>query len=191
MAPCATSKAIFRAFKLHGLAIRSDALHRLDNELNREPSLHVDDVIYAIKNSLDRKQLSTVITVDTIDQALETLLQVTEENNYQQIQVFNAFDIPQLKCVPSKNAYEVLYPTRTLRGTAEDRIELASNRYVFKLFLLIPRPFIRLFRFTLIEQRVRRNKLFSPPLLDDCTSSRYIQASCCETMNCRNEALMK
>ncbi len=50
------AKQAFRAFKMQGLALHADALERLIYEMKNEPSLSLDSVIFAIKNSIDRSK---------------------------------------------------------------------------------------------------------------------------------------
>ncbi len=55
------AKQIFRALKLQGLTLHADAIKRLLSELENQPGLELDDVIYAIKNSIDRSKRMNVL----------------------------------------------------------------------------------------------------------------------------------
>ncbi|KAH9115975.1 hypothetical protein AeMF1_010045 [Aphanomyces euteiches] len=144
----ADGKQVFREFKLHGLTLHSDALKKLLAELSSQPGLHLEDVIFAIKNSIDRSKLkTTVVSQEALESALDTLLSVSRENDYESIQVFSAFEQPQLKYHPSTKTYEVsVDPTRKMHGTAKHRLNLFRDR------------------FSSVERRVRRHKTFSKPV---------------------------
>ncbi|KAF0707399.1 hypothetical protein AaE_013621, partial [Aphanomyces astaci] len=150
------ARQVFRELKLHGLTLHSDALKRLLSELTNQPTLHLYDVVFAIKNSIDRSKLkSSVVSQDALESALDTLLNVSSDNDYQCIQVFNAFDQPKLIFHPSTKTYEVSAdPTRKLHASSAHRLSLFRER------------------FSALERRVLRHKSFSKPVAATSSSSR-------------------
>ncbi|DBA03656.1 TPA: hypothetical protein N0F65_006835 [Lagenidium giganteum] len=161
-----TTKQVFRACKLQGLSLHSDAIKRLADELNNEPSLELDDVLYAIKNSIDKSKMTTsVVTLEALESALDTLLAVSADNNYEQIQVFNAFETPRLHYNTHNSSYELRADRhRRIHGTAEDRIQLLRHR------------------FQMVDLRVRRNKMFSPPAVALSNGAEFIELSKIESL---------
>ncbi|RLO00916.1 hypothetical protein DYB28_013125, partial [Aphanomyces astaci] len=129
------ARQVFRELKLHGLTLHSDALKRLLSELTNQPTLHLYDVVFAIKNSIDRSKLkSSVVSQDALESALDTLLNVSSDNDYQCIQVFNAFDQPKLIFHPSTKTYEVSAdPTRKLHASSAHRLSLFRERRIESL----------------------------------------------------------
>ncbi|ETV95230.1 hypothetical protein, variant 2 [Aphanomyces invadans] len=142
------AKQVFRELKLHGLTLHSDALKRLLSELTNQPTLVLEDVVFAIKNSIDRSKLKTsVVTQDALESALDTLLNVSSDNDYQCIQVFNAFEQPKLVYHPSTKSYEVSAdPSRKLHASSTHRLSLYRER------------------FAALERRVLRHKSFAKPV---------------------------
>ena len=70
-----------------------------------------------------------MVTLDAVDSALDTLLVVSAENEFEPIQVFNAFDSPQLCLNESTHTYELRDDSnRRLHGTAQDRLQVLRNR---------------------------------------------------------------
>jgi DNA polymerase epsilon subunit 2 len=72
---------------------------------------------------------TSVVSLSALESALDTLLAVSDENEYQRIQVFNAFEIPCLKYNINTNGYE-LKPelNRSLIASTEYRINLFRQR---------------------------------------------------------------
>lgn len=121
-----------------------------------EPSLELDDVIYAIKNNIDKSKSrsillpydttcsgpllicmlrlaaavpTSVVTLEALESALDTLLAVSTENQFEAIQVFNAFEIPQLVFNQNNSAYELQGGSnRHIHADAEARLDLFRNR---------------------------------------------------------------
>ncbi|CAI5747423.1 unnamed protein product [Peronospora destructor] len=141
------SKRIWRACKLQGLSLHADALRHLTEELTNEPSLQLDDVLYAIKNNIDRSKMTTsVVTLEALESALDTLLVVSAENDFEQIQVFGAFDTPMLHFNTYNKSYEFRADAhRRLHAGPESRLQLLRNRFMS------------------LDVRVKRNRLFAPP----------------------------
>lgn len=90
----------------------------------------LEDVIYAIKNSIDRSKVQyNVVTAEVIESALDTLLQVTPENDFQQVQVFSSFELPKLRFVSMKSTYELIPAGGcNLHANVDHRIDLFLNR---------------------------------------------------------------
>ncbi|KAF0695024.1 Aste57867_14124 [Aphanomyces stellatus] len=153
------AKRLFRVLKLHGLTLHSDALKFLLNELSTQPTLKIEDVVFAIKNSIDRSKLKTsVVSQDALESALNTLLSVSSDNDYQSIQVFSAFEQPQLKFHPSTKTYEVsVDPTRKLHAASKHRLNIFRER------------------FSVVERRVRRHKTFSKPVTATIGSDDFVE----------------
>nr|KAE8937138.1 hypothetical protein PF009_g12954 [Phytophthora fragariae] len=160
------SKRILRACKLQGLSLHADALRRLTEELTNEASLQLEDVIYAIKNNIDRSKMTTsVVTLEALESALDTLLAVSAENDYEQIQVFGAFDTPRLHFNTHNNSYELKADAhRRLHAGPESRIQLLRNR------------------FTSVDLRVKRNRLFAPPSAAMANTTEYMELSRIESL---------
>ncbi|RHY23046.1 hypothetical protein DYB36_012083 [Aphanomyces astaci] len=98
---------------------------------------------------------SSVVSQDALESALDTLLNVSSDNDYQCIQVFNAFDQPKLIFHPSTKTYEVSAdPTRKLHASSAHRLSLFRER------------------FSALERRVLRHKSFSKPVAATSSSSR-------------------
>ncbi|EQC30298.1 hypothetical protein SDRG_11875 [Saprolegnia diclina VS20] len=165
MAPGA--KQVFRAFKLQGLTLHADALKRLLHEMEVEQTLGLDDVLFAIKNSIDRSKLvNSVVTIEALESALDTLLSVSAENDYQSIQVFDAFEMPGLQ-------YEAMTKTYSVGLDRHRRLHAAPN-YRVNLFR---------HRFAAIERRVRRHKTFSKPVMASAKLQReYLELTRIESL---------
>ncbi|RLN96760.1 hypothetical protein BBJ28_00025649 [Nothophytophthora sp. Chile5] len=165
------SKRIFRACKLQGLSLHADALRRLTEELTDETSLELDDVLYALKNNIDRSKsayatlTSSVVTLEALESALDTLLAVSAENEFEQIQVFDAFDTPRLHFNSHSNAYELKADaTRRLHAGPEARLRLLRDRFLS------------------VDLRVKRNRLFSAPTAAVSSSFEHIELSRIESL---------
>ncbi|CCI39774.1 unnamed protein product [Albugo candida] len=159
-------RQILRSCKLQGLTLRSDALAHLHLELTNNPSLLLDDVIYALKNSIDQTKISSgVVSLDAAESALNTLLVVSTENEFKPIQVFNAFDSPQLYLNEASHTYELRDGlNRKLHGTAQDRLQVLRNRFLS------------------VDWRVKRNRIFSKPSSAFGSSTEYIELSNIESL---------
>ncbi|KUG00664.1 DNA polymerase epsilon subunit 2 [Phytophthora nicotianae] len=160
------SKRVLRACKLQGLSLHADALRRLTDELTNEASPQLEDVIYAIKNNIDRsKMTSSVVTLEALESALDTLLAVSAENDYEQIQVFGAFDTPRLHFNTHNNSYELRADAhRRLHAGPESRIQLLRNRFMS------------------VDLRVKRNRLFAPPSAAVANTTEYMELSRIESL---------
>ncbi|TYZ58561.1 hypothetical protein PybrP1_007279 [[Pythium] brassicae (nom. inval.)] len=160
------SKRIFRACKLQGLSLHADALARLTDELTNEPSLALDDVLYALKNSIDKSKMSTsVVTLEALESALDTLLAVSNENQFEAIQVFGAFETPKLHFIAHTNSYELKADShRRIHAGPADRLNLLRDRFIS------------------VDQRVKRNKMFAPPAVAVSNSAEYIELSRIESL---------
>uniref|UniRef100_K3WKM4 DNA polymerase II subunit 2 n=1 Tax=Globisporangium ultimum (strain ATCC 200006 / CBS 805.95 / DAOM BR144) TaxID=431595 RepID=K3WKM4_GLOUD len=157
---------IFRACKLHGLSLHADALQRLAQELTNEPSLELDDVIYAIKNSIDKSKMTTsVVSLEALESALDTLLAVSSENQFDAIQVFNAFETPKLHYTSHTSSYELKSDAhRRIHAGPEHRINLLRDRFIS------------------VDLRVKRNKMFAPPAVAVSNTVEYIELSRIESL---------
>ncbi|RHY54017.1 hypothetical protein DYB30_006111 [Aphanomyces astaci] len=114
---------------------------------------------------------SSVVSQDALESALDTLLNVSSDNDYQCIQVFNAFDQPKLIFHPSTKTYEVSAdPTRKLHASSAHRLSLFRERYArtqpHHHSIVVP------CRFSALERRVLRHKSFSKPVAATSSSSR-------------------
>ncbi|CAI5703471.1 unnamed protein product [Peronospora effusa] len=160
------SKQILRACKLQGLSLHVDALRHLTKELTNEPSLQLDDVLYAIKNNIDRSKMTTsVVTLEALESALDTLLAVSAENDFEQIQVFGAFDTPMLHFNTYNKSYELRADAqRRLHAGPESRLQLLRNRFMS------------------LDVRVKRNRLFAPPSAAVANTSEYMELSRIESL---------
>ncbi|CEG41728.1 dna polymerase epsilon [Plasmopara halstedii] len=160
------TKRVLRACKLQGLSVHANALKRITEELNNDSSLELDDIIYAIKNNIDRSKLtSSVVTLEALESALDTLLAVSAENDYERIQVFGAFDTPKLHYNYHNNLYELKGNTHfELHAGPESRIQLLRNRFMS------------------IDLRVKRNRLFAPPSAAVANTAEYIELSRIESL---------
>lgn len=82
---------------------------------------HIFNTPYAVS--------SGVVSLDAAESALNTLLVVSTENEFKPIQVFNAFDSPQLYLNEASHTYELRDGlNRKLHGTAQDRLQVLRNR---------------------------------------------------------------
>ncbi|TMW63259.1 hypothetical protein Poli38472_002200 [Pythium oligandrum] len=160
------AKQVLRACKLQGLSLHPDALRRLVDELTAEPTLELDNVVYALKNSIDRsKMTSSVVSLEALESALDTLLAVSEENQFESIQIFDAFTTPRLAYNSANSLYELKADRhRSIHAPAESRLQLLRDR------------------FQLIDLRVKRNKMFAPPAISVSNEVDYIELSKIESL---------
>ncbi|RLN63551.1 hypothetical protein BBP00_00004060 [Phytophthora kernoviae] len=160
------SKRVLRACKLQGLSLHADALRRLTEELTNETSLQLEDVIYALKNNIDRSKMTTsVVTLEALESALDTLLAVSAENDFEQIQVFGAFDMPRLHFNSHNSSYELKADAhRRLHAGPEARLQLLRDRFMS------------------VDLRVKRNRLFAPPSAAIANTSQYMELSRIESL---------
>ena len=87
-----------------------------------------------------------MVTLEALESALDTLLAVSAANDFEQIQVFGAFDTPRLHFNTHTNSYELKVDAhRRLHAGPESRIQLLRNRFLSA------------------DLRVKRNRLFAPP----------------------------
>ncbi|CAH0520175.1 unnamed protein product [Peronospora belbahrii] len=138
----------------------------LTKELVNEPSLQLEDVLYAIKNNIDRSKMTTsVVTMEALESALDTLLAVSAENDFEKIQVFGAFNMPTLHFNPYNKSYELKANVhRRLHAGPESRIQLLRNRFMS------------------VDLRVKRHRLFAPPSAAVASTAEYIELSRIESL---------
>uniref|UniRef100_A0AAV1UIC8 DNA polymerase epsilon subunit n=1 Tax=Peronospora matthiolae TaxID=2874970 RepID=A0AAV1UIC8_9STRA len=151
------SKRVLRACKVQGLSFHADALRHLTQELTNEPSLQLEDVLFAVKNNIDHSKMTTsVVTLEALESALDTLLAVSAANEFEQIQVFGAFYTPRLHFNTHTNSYELKADAhRRLHAGPESRIQLLRNRFFSA------------------DLRVKRNRLFAPPSTAAANSAEF------------------
>ncbi|RQM28964.1 hypothetical protein B5M09_002321 [Aphanomyces astaci] len=108
---------------------------------------------------------SSVVSQDALESALDTLLNVSSDNDYQCIQVFNAFDQPKLIFHPSTKTYEVSAdPTRKLHASSAHRLSLFRERYARTHHIIIRSSSHQL---TQIQQLERNQELDCFVVLSD------------------------
>ena len=89
---------------------------------------------------------TSIVSLEALESALDTLLTISEENHFEPIQVFQAFEIPRLLYNTQNNAYELqLEVVRPLHASIDWQLHLFRDRFIS------------------VEKRVRRNKMFSTP----------------------------
>lgn len=99
-----------------------------------------------------------MVTLEALESALDTLLAVSAENDYEQIQVFGAFDTPRLHFNTHNNSYELKADAhRRLHAGPESRIQLLRNRFMS------------------VDLRVKRNRLFAPPSVAVANTTEYME----------------
>lgn len=73
---------------------------------------------------------TSVVTLEALESALDTLLAVSSENQFEAIQVFNAFEMPRLHFSPHTNSYELKADShRRIHSGPEERLNLLRDRY--------------------------------------------------------------
>ncbi|GMF12551.1 unnamed protein product [Phytophthora lilii] len=101
---------------------------------------------------------TSVVTLEALESALDTLLAVSAENDFEQIQVFGAFDTPRLHFNTHNNSYELKADAhRRLHAGPESRIQLLRNRFMT------------------VDLRVKRNRLFAPPSAAVASTTEYME----------------
>lgn len=72
---------------------------------------------------------TSVVSLEALESALDTLLAVSAENQFEPIQVFGAFDSPLLQYNANTAAYELKAGAdRRTHAGAEARLQLLRNR---------------------------------------------------------------
>ena len=135
-------KPLYRTLKLHGYSIHPDALSFLSNELQNEPSLIVHDVIAAFKASK-----ASILSKAMIQEALLSLLSVSNENEYSPLITIDAFEIPAWEYQRHSKKYSAILQNSTLQSQSEWKCKMMQRR------------------FASITERLLRNVLFCAPVL--------------------------
>jgi hypothetical protein len=74
---------------------------------------------------------TSVVSLEALESALDTLLAVSSENQFDAIQVFNAFETPKLHYTSHTSSYELKSDAhRRIHAGPEHRINLLRDRYV-------------------------------------------------------------
>lgn len=72
---------------------------------------------------------TSVVTLEALESALDTLLAVSSENQFETIQVFGAFETPKLHFSTHTNSFELKADSqRRIHGSAVDRLNLLRDR---------------------------------------------------------------
>jgi hypothetical protein len=110
---------------------------------------------------------SSVVTKEAVESALDTLLNVSVENEYQSIQVFSAFEQPVLKFEPTSKMYEILMgQSCRLHADPKYRVNMYRERYYGCIYIGFDtyHSMLIVYRFLAVERRVQRHKTFSKPI---------------------------
>jgi DNA polymerase epsilon subunit 2 len=172
-----------RAFKIHGLSFKVDALNSLltyiETRVAENPSIDVEVLLNRILNSIDNQHLNnTFVDTSVLTQILDTekvIVGLSSESSSQTQEqstiddnslastmeyfvLVNAFEAPKLVWNAVKKMIErVESPSSlTLHGTAADRLSMSRER------------------FQLLEFRLLRNEAFAPVLLSASTSRHKV-----------------
>ncbi|CAN0186838.1 unnamed protein product [Pylaiella littoralis] len=159
-----SAQAVFRAFKLQGLAIRADAAKAIVRVVDREEDAAeaVQVIIRSTKARIERNELSSnVVDVDTISAVVADLTSREQDLADNSTQMQSAFLRPRLYFDPVRNTL-LLEDTgvrkRSMHGPAESKARMYRERFL------------------MVRQRVHRHDLFRPPIIK--TSRReYIKLS--------------
>lgn len=101
---------------------------------------------------------TSVVTLEALESALDTLLAVSAENDFEKIQVFGAFDTPMLHFNTHNKSYELRADAhRRLHAGPESRLQLLRNRFMS------------------LDVRVKRNRLFAPPSAAVANTAEYME----------------
>lgn len=73
---------------------------------------------------------TSVVSLEALESALDTLLAVSTENQFEAIQVFNAFEMPYLHFNANSSSYELKPGAgRRIHAGPDARLQLLRNRY--------------------------------------------------------------
>lgn len=72
---------------------------------------------------------TSVVTLEALESALDTLLAVSSENQFETIQIFGAFETPKLHFSGHTNSYELKADShRRIHAGPADRLNLLRDR---------------------------------------------------------------
>jgi DNA polymerase epsilon subunit 2 len=78
-----------------------------------------------------------VVSLEALESALDTLLAVSSENQFETIQIFNAFETPYLHFNANSSSYELKSGAgRRIHAGPDARLQLLRNRYGARLVAL-------------------------------------------------------
>ena len=150
---------ITRNFKLNGLSIRVDAAKALASALSREEDVQaaLRVVMEALKTKVERQELtSTTIDLDAITAVVADLTKDEEDVAEERIQFVDAFHLPVLHYHQVRKHFYLSLDKRPLHGDPQLKAMMFRER------------------FSLVQQRVLRNKAFAKPLLGG-SSRQYVE----------------
>lgn len=74
---------------------------------------------------------TSVVTLEALESALDTLLAVSSENQFESIQIFGAFETPKLHYASHSNSFELKADARRrIHADADFRLKLLRDRCV-------------------------------------------------------------
>mmetsp|Transcript_33 Transcript_33/g.115 ORF Transcript_33/g.115 Transcript_33/m.115 type:complete len:519 (-) Transcript_33:47-1603(-) len=160
------AKKVHHAFKFRGMSARADAVRAVASVLQREPEPDeaMDSIIDAVQRAMERREASSsVVDLATVEQVVAELTRDEEDIAQESIRVFQTADVPKfLYNAARKTFYKVDAPAG-LHCPAETNIAMWRERY------------------QLVEQRVLRNAMFSPPVLGS-SKREYFQLTPLESL---------
>eukprot|EP01031_Cornospumella_fuschlensis_P006001 gene6001-7464_t len=107
----AVKRQIFKAVKIRGLNISSEATEALVNVITREPDVDgsLKLILNELKDRIDRQEVkSGIIDVATIESIVADLSSNEEDLKLESFQLFDAFSSPKLTYDEKQRTYKCL-----------------------------------------------------------------------------------
>ncbi|CAG0912372.1 unnamed protein product [Notodromas monacha] len=152
-------RMVTTTFKMYGFTLKSEAAQDLRMLLS--PFSHAGKIAW-IEKIVDRipklKLSSPILTKKDVAEVVSLIEKENELNNDNILSVISAFKIPRLKYSVDRKKFFAVKETEEnafkFIGTSEDKANLFVDRY------------------SLLNQRTRRNELFSPSVLGTTSTNR-------------------
>ncbi|XP_068608394.1 DNA polymerase epsilon subunit 2 [Brachionichthys hirsutus] len=146
-------------FKMRGLLLRPEASRHLVEVLESVSPSELDDVIERILEAVEKQPLSsTMIELSVVESAVQDCTQSVDESMDNVFNIIGAFDAPRYIYSLKRKKFVPLSMTThsapSLCGLAKDKAELFRERY------------------TVLQQRIHRHELFTPPAIGAAVEER-------------------
>ncbi|XP_071499868.1 DNA polymerase epsilon subunit 2-like [Diadema antillarum] len=139
--------SITAAFKMHGLALRSDAVKFLVAALTPVTDVERNEWVDKIIEAVQKQPLSSaLLTKETIEAAVDECTDGGSEENEKVFNVIDAFGVPRFTYNSERKKFLPNSETPNLHAPAKHKADLFLERY------------------TILHQRTSRHSLFSPPV---------------------------
>uniref|UniRef100_A0A673CAM6 DNA polymerase epsilon subunit n=1 Tax=Sphaeramia orbicularis TaxID=375764 RepID=A0A673CAM6_9TELE len=139
-------------FKMRGLILRPEASKYLVEVLESVSPSELDDIIERVLDAVEKQPLSSsMIELSVLESAVQDCTQSCNEAIDSVFNIIGAFDVPRYIYSVERKKFVPInmtsHPTPSLCGLARDKGELFRERY------------------TILQQRVHRHELFTPPAI--------------------------